>query len=60
MPESIFSTTFLPFQELETVPHLSKKTFLQPPQANQELETVPPKRSEGSFLHAFGGTVPDA
>ena len=37
-----FGTTSLPFQELETVPPF-KKSYLQPPQANQELETGPPE-----------------
>ena len=38
-----FGTTFLAFQELETVPPKKKKSFLQQPEANQELETDPPE-----------------
>ena len=37
-----FGTTFLAFQELETVPPFLKKSFLQHPEPNQELETDPP------------------
>ena len=43
MPESYIMYHFLPFRELETVPPFKLFSFLQQPQANQELEAVPPK-----------------
>ena len=48
----IFCTTLLPFGELVSVPPFFKISFLLQPQANQELETVPP---ESSFLYHFWG-----
>ena len=39
--ELVLVPFFLPYQESGTVPH-KKKSFLQQPEANQELETDPP------------------